>query len=225
MRQLKYLSNTYTEKEKPITQYPEQLINYLLNKINISPPFTFQSKVLDVGCGRGDQLKIFEKLNFDTYGIDLEKSNYLDLKNFKQVDFAKEKFPFEDNFFDIVFTKSVIEHLYLEGIENFMLEIKRILKPDGFFIILTPSWEYNVKTFYNEFTHVTPFTKRSLEQCVKGYSLKIVSIDYLIQLPFVWKFTSLKFLCDLINLINLPRKWGKIFRWSQDRVLLCISKK
>ena len=39
MRSLKYLSSSYTEKEKPITQYPEQLINYLLNKINISPPY------------------------------------------------------------------------------------------------------------------------------------------------------------------------------------------
>ena len=44
MGQLKYLNNSYTEKEKPITQYPEQLINYLLNKINISPPLLFKVK-------------------------------------------------------------------------------------------------------------------------------------------------------------------------------------
>jgi len=229
MRKLKYLDNAYTEKEKPLTEYPEKLIKHFLKLINFKSGVSTSNKnnkVLDVGCGRGDQLNIFKKLKFDTYGLDLElKNEVANSHNFNQCDFSKDKFPYNDNYFDIIISKSIIEHLYLDGIENFLIEIKRVLKPGGYLIILTPSWEYNFKQFYDEFTHVTPFSKRSLEKCVLGYSFKILSINYFIQLPFIWKFPQLKFFCDFINLIKPPRKWGKVFKWSQDRALLCIAQK
>ena len=66
MRKLKYLDNAYTEKEKPLTEYPEKLIKHFLKLINFKSGVSTSNKnnkVLDVGCGRGDQLNIFKKFN------------------------------------------------------------------------------------------------------------------------------------------------------------------
>ena len=221
----KYLDIAYSNKEKPITDYPEKLIKHILGFTNFDLTDAKSVKVLDVGCGRGDQMKVFQKFNFDTHGLDIEFNSGQEIKNLSICDFRSNKMPYKDETFDIIFCKSVIEHLYLKEIENLMLEKKRILKKNGYLIILTPSWEYNVKNFYTEYSHVTPFTKRSLEHCVKSYSFKNVEVKYLIQLPFVWKFPFTKVFCDFINLLSLPRKFGKITRWSQERMLLCVAQK
>ena len=221
----KYLDVAYSSKEKPITDYPEKLIKHILeiSKLDLNKAKKF--KVLDVGCGRGDQLKIFQKFNFETHGLDIEFNSGQDLENLSTCDFRTDKMPFKDETFDITFCKSVIEHLYLKEIENLMLEKKRILKKGGIMIILTPAWEYNVKNFYTEFSHVTPFTKRSLDHCIKSYSFTNTKVDYLIQLPFVWKYPIAKFFCDFINFLRSPRKFGKVTRWSQERMLLGIAHK
>ena len=42
-------------------------------------------------------------------------------------------------------------------------ELNRILKPGGIIITLCPSWEHNYRWYYEDFTHVSPFQKESLE--------------------------------------------------------------
>ena len=42
-------------------------------------------------------------------------------------------------------------------------EAYRVLKPSGILINLTPEWKYIYKSFYDDYTHRTPFTKKSLE--------------------------------------------------------------
>jgi ubiquinone/menaquinone biosynthesis C-methylase UbiE len=224
-KKYEYLNAAYTTKEKPLTEYPDKLIKHILGIINFNKNNCTKTKVLDVGCGRGDQLKSFEKMNFDAHGLDLEFNSQSLIKNLSICDFRISKMPFQDETFDIIFCKSVIEHLYLKEIENLMIETKRILKKGGFFIILTPAWEYNVKNFYTEYSHVTPFTKRSLKHCIESYTFKNIEVQYLIQLPFVWKYPISKLLCDFINLLSLPRKFHKIIKWSQERMLMGISQK
>ena len=224
-KEYEYLKVAYSLKEKPATNYPEKLIKYIFEIINLHETNYSLTKILDVGCGRGDQLKIFEKLDLKAYGLDIGFNSFTTINNLSIADFRTNKMPFDNETFDIVFCKSVIEHLYLKEIENLMIETKRILKKNGFFIILTPSWEYNVKNFYTEYSHVTPFTKRSLEHCIKSYGFKNFKTQYLIQLPFVWKYPITKFFCDLINLLKLPRKFHKVIRWSQERMLISISQK
>ncbi len=47
---------------------------------------------------------------------------------------------------------------------NFLKEIKRILKPGGRAVILTPNCPYMLnKNFWDDYTHLRPFTKKSLE--------------------------------------------------------------
>ena len=70
--------------------------------------------VLELGCGRGEFLNEFVKNGLEGHGVDLSdySKNFFSNLNFKKVDMDNEKLPYEDNFFDIIYSKSFIEHFY-----------------------------------------------------------------------------------------------------------------
>lgn len=106
--------------------------------------------ILDAGCG--DALPLFilasnsKSKNIDFYGMDASKlditfaENLRPLLNFNNITFEIgniEKLPYQDSFFDIVVCSEVLEHM--EHSEDFLLEIKRVLKNNGIAIISTPN--------------------------------------------------------------------------------------
>lgn len=65
--------------------------------------------------------------------------NWLSKKEFKQkVCDVTEGISFEPNMFDYVFAGEIIEHLY--DTDFFMEEVRRVLKPNGIFILTTPNF-------------------------------------------------------------------------------------
>lgn len=96
------------------------------------------SKILDLGCGNGYWLSWLKDKGFkDLVGVDI--ANYLHDKSIPHsvVDINVEKLPFPNTSFDLVTAFQVLEHL-----ENYFLieqEIKRILKPGGYFIFSVPN--------------------------------------------------------------------------------------
>lgn len=105
-------------------------------------------KILDVGCGRGEILRRCAKLGADAYGIDyaevavkLSRQVLADLstddgKTGISLADAK-KLPFPTASFDRVLMFDVVEHLHPWELQEAMLEIHRVMKPDGRFIIHT----------------------------------------------------------------------------------------
>ena len=218
-----YVSTTYKGKK---TLYPEKFCRYLFSE------FPKGSKLLDVGCGNGDFTLELSKLGFDICGIDLSEEHQLG-ERFIKTNIQTDKYPFPDNHFDLVFSKSVIEHLRYP---DFLFdEVYRVLKPGGTFVCLTPSWKHSYKEqFYIDHTHVTPFTRHSLETLceLSGFEPKC---EYLYQLPFLWKYKFLLPFVRLFSLLPLPYrpfskvKWpegfNKFIRWSKEAILLSKVKK
>ena len=97
------------------------------------------SRLLDIGCATGFLLDEAKKSGWEVHGVELSRWC---------VDYAKDKMGldifcgslkdarFKDAFFDAVILKDVIEHL--PDPKETLLEIKRILKPDGIICISTP---------------------------------------------------------------------------------------
>ena len=104
-----YLSTIYSRKNKPKTKYPNLLAQYLYKKYIISN----KKILLETGCGRGDLLEEFRKIGIKVKGTDLLESagnEYPKLEILKN-NIEKEKLPFIDEYFDVVFSKSFVENI------------------------------------------------------------------------------------------------------------------
>jgi SAM-dependent methyltransferase len=123
---------------------PKWLDSLNLYRNLIDSYVTSKTRILDVGCGHGDFLKPVHTETLHSYGLDpdkdaLAKNTFIKNKTVGTV----EKLPFESNFFDLVVSAWVLEHL--ADPKQAFEEIFRVLKPDGKVIFLTPNvWNYNV---------------------------------------------------------------------------------
>ena len=102
-------------------------------------------RVLDVGCGTGDQVFYYGKRGIEATGIDLnpkmikvaeERKRRENLSNSSFLIADAQKLPFGDNSFDFV-SISLVLHEIEEGLRDKIIsEMKRVLKKDGFLIFI-----------------------------------------------------------------------------------------
>ena len=222
-----YLDVVYDQKEKPFTTYPKKLVSHLIRKFNIEN----NSKVLDVCCGRGEFINEFINLGLEGHGVDINDNakKHFPALNLKLADLEKDKLPYNDNEFDIVFNKSVVEHFL--NPEKIIKECFRVLKPGGIIITMTPSWEHNLKNFYDDFTHKQPFNLVSIVDLHKTSNFSQVKADYFIQLPELWKsniFSKILYFISFLTRIfatDTLKKYSKFVFFSKEVMILCSAKK
>jgi len=218
-----YVSVQYDEKLRPITTYPEKLAKRLCELHKIMP----DAKLLEVGAGRPDVLKGFRKLGVNVHGCDISIASRDACKSegipFKLVDFVKNRLPFRDNSFDAVYSKSVIEHM--PNALDFVLECRRVLKPGGLFLALTPDWNANFKTFFDDFTHVRPMTRRSMK-LIMGVADLVEAESYRFrQLPVTWNNPIVNAVCACIAPFVPANTRKPFFRWSRELMLVGLGRK
>ena len=231
MKQVKndYVSIIYDNKRTPKTDYPKQFIKYLSKRFDLHD----NTKLLELGCGRGDFLFEFQKFGFECKGLDRDESS---VKNeygleVKQCDLANDVFPYADESFDVVYHKSVLEHMYYP--ENLMNETMRVLKTGGKLIILTPDWHTQWKNFFEDFTHSRPYDIMALSDLLKVYGFNNLTVERFYQLPVIWKFPIIQILSKILQLVInvyggrwLTKKTKiKFFRWSVELMILGYGKK
>lgn len=216
---MKYLDIKYSYKDKPLNNYPDKFVNYNINKFNLK-----NKKLLEIGCGRGDFTNSFKKQGIDIIAIDHNEDSkkYLD-KNikFKVCDINYQKIPLKNNSLDAIYSKSVLEHL--ERPNNFFNEAFRTLKQGGILITYTPDWETQYKHFYDDVTHVKPYTSFSLKQIHLSNLFTDCEVFKFYQLPISWKFPGIKVMCKLISYFTPIRSKIKFLRFSKELMLLSIA--
>ena len=216
-----YLEIIYDKKSHPLNTYPSKLIKYLFNSYGM----TKGQKILEPGCGRGEFLDAYRRLGLECYGLDLSPcaGGFLEGIEVKQTDVENEPLPYKDDYFDIIYSKSLMEHL--RHPEKYLSEVFRILKPGGKVLCLIPDWESNYKTYFDDFTHVTPFTKISLRDILLISDFTDVNVAKFRQLPIVWKFPLLNIFCAMISPLIPVRTQTKFLRWSRELMLIGSAKK
>lgn len=213
-----YVTTLYNKKEKPFTEYPNQLAQYIFEKYDLRRNMYF----LDNGTGRGEFFKAFEKLGLQGRQTDI----YSKLEGVCLLDLSKDNLPFEDETFDFVFSKSVIEHII--NPDHFIDEMYRVLKKGGKIIILTPDFQYNYPIFYSDPTHVHPYTVKGMNYLMEMYKFKNIQTSNLVQLPTTWNSIMLRSISKLIRTITGPAKRhykNKFYRFSKELMVLAYGEK
>ena len=221
-----YLSVVYNESRTPKTDYPYQLTAYLGKRYNIKEG----SRILEIGFGRGEFLNAFHEMGLSCCGVDICPCDHVFGQDIKvdYIDVGKDSLPYENDFFDVVYHKSLIEHLYTP--DHLMKETHRVLKSGGKgrVIILTPDWASQMAVFYEDFTHSRPYDQTAMKDLLSVYGFKQVESQLFYQLPLVWQYPLVKLICLFLQFfLSTPRARQlakitnmKFFRWSVELMVL-----
>ncbi|MBD3204032.1 methyltransferase domain-containing protein [Candidatus Woesearchaeota archaeon] len=104
--------------------------------------------LLDLGCGKGADSIFFYENGFEVSCIDFSQEA---IKQFNEIQNRKgvfitalvrdisERFPFEKESFDVVYSRLGLHNLKDEDLKNVFSEIKRVLKNNGILLLQTKS--------------------------------------------------------------------------------------
>lgn len=115
-------------------------------------------RILDWGCGPARVVRHLPELlsgKHHIYGSDYNES-YIDWcsRNLPLISFKTNKLApplaFEDNYFDLIYSVSILTHLSEKNHYDWIHEIKRVLKPGGILLISTQGNAYKDKMLAEE---------------------------------------------------------------------------
>ena len=148
--------------------------------------------VVDIGCGQGDFLTQAKELRINAEGID-DKEFWVTRcvkKGLKAKKGSIFEIPYDDNSVDGVFLQSVLEHT--DPVKS-MKEISRVIKNEGIVAISCPTPE---KHFWDDPTHVRPYTIKSLSTLFEMFGFKVTHKNYV-----------------FAELLGMTVTWNGLFKW------------
>ena len=177
------------EYKRPIERYLDDF-NIISDFLKFSYPednMIFEN-VYEVGTGDCGFQSVLRNKGIKTDGCDYHNCN---LEN--------DKLPIGNSSISLLLALSVIEHL--KDPSNFFEEAKRVLKKGGTLLMVLPNFKYAYSIFYDDPTHLRPYTSKGLRAL-----LELTGLKQIITLPWVknsrkniWKLGDFGFsLCNFV---------------------------
>jgi 2-polyprenyl-3-methyl-5-hydroxy-6-metoxy-1,4-benzoquinol methylase len=158
------------------------------------------SRLLDFGCGPGDVLLLARELGIEAHGVDNSE---------RSVSLAQERglsvklngsgaISTEMGEFSAILLQSVIEHV--PNPIDLLRDLIQSLRPGGYLIVSAPT---PASSFWDDPTHIRPFTPRSYDILGELCGVETVHVSYVfafllgIRLRAAWIY-------KLMNLISVP---------------------
>lgn len=165
-------------------------LKLLFNTLDKMPQ---DSKILDAGCGDGYFTNCLTEKGYSAIGMDVSHNAIKTAREkHRDIDFIcnpiDEKWPFENDSFDAIFSTEVIEHVF--GIYEMFAEMNRSTRKGGIIILTTP-YHGLIKNllivlfgFDNHFNnieggHIRFFTKNFLRKTLLHSGFSIIETKYI----------------------------------------------
>jgi len=192
---------------------------------------TPESRVLDLGCGRGGVVELFWRDVKLAAGIDPDEPSLAERskRGMPVVTGRGEDLPFAGESFDLVVSLWVLEHL--RAPELVFSEVQRVLRPGGHFVFLTPNLR-NPLLAFNRLGRALPQlqrrlvprlygrveadtfpvqyranTERAIRSLASGASLEVAELR-VVPDPTYLAFNGLMFRASVMSDGLMPASWG-----------------
>lgn len=139
-------TSEFWDKQWNVQQFKKSILSGLKNRLIIKTTRRFirpnkNMRILEGGCGNGQFVYAFDKLGYNSYGVDYAENTICKtLKIFPDLKISCgdiNKLNFYGNYFDGYWSIGVIEH-FIDGYKPSIDEMKRVIKPGGYLFITFP---------------------------------------------------------------------------------------
>ena len=134
--------------------------------------------VLDLACGYGDFVAAV-RTSGRLVGLDRNPQlpELLPAGVDAEVGDATDLSRFADATFQVVFASNFLEHLDHDGVDRCLAEIHRVLAPGGRIMLVQPNFRLAPKTYFDDYTHRTIFTDRSLSDRLLAEGFRLLHVE------------------------------------------------
>ncbi|RUA06656.1 MAG: methyltransferase [Flavobacteriia bacterium] len=190
-----YESDAYISHTDSKSSFTDKLYQWVKNytlkqKVKLIDSFKTQDKeLLDIGCGTGDFLKVAQQSGWKVSGAEPnKKARQLAYEKLKQTSGDQNDFDLEKDIqfylekglsFDVISMWHVLEHV--PNPEQYISELKKLLKPEGVLIIAVPNFKSYDANYYKRFwaaydvpRHLWHFSQRSISLLFSKQKMKVV---------------------------------------------------
>lgn len=199
---------SHTDGKRSLFEYAYHLIKgiALKNKLKLINIQSQKGKLLDIGAGTGDFLVVAKNDGWQTTGIEpSEKAKGIAVH--KGVKFAESLSSLENNSFDVITMWHVLEHV--PNLEEYIIELKRLLKPTGTIVIAVPNFKSFDAQYYGKFwaafdvpRHIWHFSKTAIEKLFAEKELSLVEVLPMKFDSFYVSLLSEKYKTGMMNFIK-----------------------
>lgn len=176
-----YISHTDSKKSLFDKVYQAVKKITLKRKLKLINSFNTKSKkVLDVGTGTGDFLKVCKMNSWEIFGSEPD-SGARNIAAKKGVNLEKDLSKFQNQQFDVITLWHVLEHV--ENLQEYITTLKSLLTENGRLIIAVPNFKSYDAIMYKEFwaafdvpRHLWHFSKTSISKLFSYENMKVEKI-------------------------------------------------
>jgi O-antigen biosynthesis protein len=215
------------ERYIPIESSRDEISVEHLHRYHSILPLVKDKVVLDIACGEGYGSALMAKIAKRVVGVDISKEciEHATRKYFSQCPNTRflqgsvEKIPAENGSLDVVISFETIEHVSGDGQQQFLSEVKRVLKKDGIFIISTPDKENYTERYQHEnHFHVHELNRSEFAELIAAHFTNVHFMEQgfeIVSTIIPSDYTSL----DAVRLIN----WQDKVQPKKGKYLMAIA--